>query len=579
MKDLKLDLQRWVDGGLITAEQAASILAVEEGEKPPEEKVPPSVSRATAALAFLGGSVAIVGVFVAASRYWSNLGAAARLGLVGAVTALLLVGGWLAHRAGRPGLRPLAGFLWLLSAAGVAFFVGLTARDALDLNMRTAFLLAGLATAACGFALWRVRPAAMQEIPVFFGLALAVEAAIHHLPGPPSEYAGLPLWGLGAIWLVLAWGGFQPGRRSAFALGCVGLLIGAEFLAASRGGPGLGVGIATAIGLMAASMALGSMLLLGFGAAGVLLFLPQIVFKYFGDTLGAPLALVTIGAALLGGALLTARLKGAVQTPRLTIEVDRRRRFAALLAAGVALAVMAVIWAFGVAPLPDYRELAEKPNPGIPGEVAFVRWDGPCLYTVPAAGGREREILCGGSPGTALPGFDGPIAWTDDGRILVMAFGSLGPHAIVVDPARGRPAERIRLEEMPPSGFYGDRWGNRMARPDGTRIRLGFGFRDEATVAIQPREAATREILRVDGPYRYGFAEGEWSPDGAWLLLKDTKGRLIIVTAREGAAPRLLAERVSGPFAWRMPGVPTYSVNLDSLRSASEERAAPHRTP
>ena len=37
---------------------------------------------------------------------------------------------------------------------------------------------------------------------------------------------------------------------------------------------------------------------LGFGAAGVLLFLPQIVFEYLGDTLGAPLALLVSGIAL-----------------------------------------------------------------------------------------------------------------------------------------------------------------------------------------------------------------------------------------------------------------------------------------
>ena len=571
MKDLETSLARWVDSGLITEEQARAILATERsGDVAPDGAMEPEPSLVATALGYLGASVALVGGIVAASRHWSEMGTGARLTLAGGATLLLLAAGWVARRRDHPALRSLDGFLWFLAAGGAAFTAGLAGHKLLDLETRTVFLVAGLATAAFGFPLWRIRPGPLQEIAVVAGLAVLVEALLHHLPGPPNELHGLPLWGLGAIWCLLAWGGVLSERRSSLALGGVALLMGPQILSFGWRGAGLALGIGTAVALLAASVRLKSMLLLGFGAAGVLLFLPQIVFEYLGDSLGAPLALLICGVALLGAAFLAARLRGTMrETPGPGgngVPGDRTRSRAAVAASGVAIAVGAFVWAFGVAPLPDYPSLAARPDPSIPGRIAFLRWGAqpPCLYVVPAAGGEPQRVRCADGQGDDADWFGGPVGWTREGFVVVQAFGPSGPRAIVLDPETGRTLERIRVEEplfartLPPDGSV---------RADGARllVRRSDGT---ATVGIAPPDGRPIEVTRVSGPPGFAFGEALWSPDGDWILVRDSNQNLLVLPARVDARPRLLAARVSGPLAWHIPGVAAGTVDLDSLRAA-----------
>jgi hypothetical protein len=572
VKELEARLARWVVAGLVTEEQARAILATERSaEDAPEDAPEPEPSLVATALGYLGASVALVGGIVAASRRWSEMGTGSRLALAGGATLLLLAGGWVARRRDHPALRSLDGFLWFLAAGGAAFTAGLAGHELLDLETRTVFLLAGLATVASGFSLWRIRPGPLQEIAVVVGLALFVESLLLHLPGPPNELHGLPLWGLGTIWALLAWGGILPERRSSFALAGVALLLGAQILSFGWRGVGLALGIGTGVALLAASVGLRSMLPLGFGAAGVLLFLPQIVFEYLGDSLGAPLALLVCGVGLLGAAFLAARLRGTVREgPRPEGDGDRGSRTrgrATALAAGTALAVGAFVWAFGVAPLPDYPSLADRPDPSIPGRIAFLRWGAqpPCLYVVPARGGEPRRLRCAQSRGDDTDWLGGPVGWTREGLVVVQAFGPSGPRAIVLDAETGRTLERIGVEEplfarsLPPDGSV---------RADGVRLLVRSSGRT-ATVGIAPPDGRPIEVARVSGPPGFAFGEALWSPNGEWILVRDSNQNLLILPAREGTRPRLLAERVSGPLGWHIPGVVAGTVDLDSLRAAA----------
>src|SRR5687768_1081263 len=449
MRDLERRLSAWVERGLITSDQAQAIRAAEE-TGPPGDRGP---SLAATALGYLGASVALVGGIVAVSREWTELGTAARLAISAGATLVVFAAGLLARRSGHPALRPLDGFLWFLSAAGAAFTAGLVGHDVLDLEARSFFLMGGLAAAAWALPLWRIRPGTLLEMAFVAGLATTLESVLEHLPGPPDEFHGLPTWGLGAVLALLGWGRLLFGTRGTFALAGVLLLLGAQVLSFGWRPAGLAVGIATAIVLLAASVPLRSMAHLGFGAAGVLLFLPQIVFEYLGDTLGAPLALLVSGIALLAGAFLAARLTGRVRgeegRPEEPAQGSREKR-AGLAAIGVALAVAAAIWAFGIAPLPDYPSLADRPDPSIPGRIAFVRFgERPCVHVVAAGGGDVRRLLCSEEETWErgeVAWFGGPIRWTRDGRIVVQAFGPAGPEAIVVDPETGRVLERIRVE-------------------------------------------------------------------------------------------------------------------------------------
>ena len=568
MGELERRLERWVGAGLITAEQAAAILAAEralgadgieaggDGGRAP--------SMAATALGYLGASVALVGGIVAAWREWSRMPTGTRLALASAATLVLLVAGFLARRRRHPALRSLDTFLWFLSAGGAAFTAGLFAHDMLDLETRAISLWAGGAAAAWGLLLWRLHRGPLQEIAVFSALAVFLEAVLAHLPGPPDLH-GLPLWGLGAVWAVLGGGRVLPGPATSIALGGTGLLLGAQILSFGWRGGGLALGIVTAVAMLAASVTLRSRALLGFGAAGVLLFLPQIVFEYLGDTLGAPLALLVTGIVLLAGAFLTARLKGALRlggaAPGRTSATRRR---ALLLAAIVAALVVGAIYAVGIAPLPDYVALEERPDPSIPGQVAFVRWrTGPCVFVVAASGGEPRRIRCSsddkqGSSEASWLG--GPVFWTEEGWLAVQAYSPVGNRVVVVDPSSGRVIERITFDEpLVDHPQPDDR------RADGTRLLVNRSGR-AATLGIAPRDASPREVARVDGPPGYTFWQAEWSPDGKWILVRDSNEDLLVVRAEENAPPRLLAQRVSGEFAWHIPGAPA-NLDLDSLRA------------
>jgi hypothetical protein len=312
----------------------------------------------------------------------------------------------------------------------------------------------------------------------------------------------------------------------------------------------------------------------------VLLFLPQIVFEYLGDTLGAPLALLVSGIAILAGAFLTARLGGTLrehkepghggaagaadERTRAGIAAERRR--AGIAAAAVALAVSFAIWVFGVAPLPEYPSLAADPDPSIPGRIAFVRWhERPCVYVVPARGGSVRRLRCTDEDeGNGEDWFGGPIAWTRDGRIVVQAFSPTGNRVLVLDPETGRVLERIAVEQ--PLAERSPLEAG--ARDDGARLLVNRSG-GAATMGIAPADASPREIARVSGPPAYTFRDARWSPDGEWILVRDSNQDLLVVRAREGAPLRLLADRVTGPFAWHVPGRSDDVVDIDSLRAAA----------
>jgi len=575
MPDLERRLARWVQAGLVAPEQAEAILAA---EREAAAEGAPESSLAATALGYLGACVVLVGGIVAASREWSELATGSRLALAGGATLLLLVAGFLARRRDNPAIRSLDSFLWFLSAAGAAFTAGVFAHDALGLETRVVLLLAGAAAAAWGFPLWWIRRGPLQEIAAFAGLAIFLEATLHHLPGPPDELHGLPLWGLGAVWALLGWGRIVPRGRGSFALAGAALLLGAQILSFGWRSAGLALGIGTAIALLAASVPLGSTLLLGFGAAAVLLFLPQVVFEYLGDTLGAPLALLVCGTALLVGAFLTARLRGTVKGRGEPVEGSaapaRGRRRAVGLALGVVLAIIAVVWFFWLVPLPEYPSLAARPDPSIPGRVAFVRsGDPPCVYVVPASGGDTRRLRCSNGEGGDGDWIGGPIGWTREGRIAVQAFGPRGSAVIVLDPHTGRELERIPMDEPLFGRPIGEDGGHR-ADGAGLLVNRSGGA---ATVGIVPVDASPREIARVQGPPGYGFWGATWSPDGEWILLADTNQDLLVTRAREGAPLRLLVGDVSGGYAWYVPGLPA-DVDLDSLRAAADARGPESRS-
>lgn len=243
-------------------------------------------------------------------------------------------------------------------------------------------------------------------------------------------------------------------------------------------------------------------------------------------------------------------------------------------AVGITVAVVVVTAAVvtvalvGYVPLPAMSSLADHPDPRIPGTVAYVHGDGDraCLAIVPAGGGDPFDLRCGLSTPEAL-------AWTSDGDLAVWGWGGEGryevPGLTVVDAVTGEPREHVDGEA--PLSWAADR----RIRADGAQLLVDPSSDGTAELWLRQPEGDEVRLLRLEGPRDYGIASAQWSPDGAWVLATDTRGRLFLVAADGDPGPRLLAELGGRDAPWTLPAwwmddVPAQRVGVDT---ASGEEA------
>jgi hypothetical protein len=167
----------------------------------------------------------------------------------------------------------------------------------------------------------------------------------------------------------------------------------------------------------------------------------------------------------------------------------RKATVAIALAGAVTLAVAGAVWRYGVVPVPHFPALADRPDPSIPGTVAF-RGDDDCLRVVPAGGGAVRRV--------------GPC--DDD------AFGP-------------GPSDEPRL-------------------PDGSEVEIPYDDDEDerrARIVARAPDGEERTLVSVRAPADYSFETVVVSPDGRFLLTLDSDGRLLVGPADRSAGLRLLA--------------------------------------
>jgi len=306
---LKEQLSRWLNAGFITDEQAARITAFEAARAENQERRVPLIVEA---LGYLGGALAVIAVLILAQEFWADLELWGRLALLGIVTLGLLIAGWVLRDSPLEAVRRLAGFLWTFAAVGVAFTFGILSADGFDTEPETAALVGSLSAGVLGYFLWRIRRESLQQLAFFAAVVSAAMSAVGVFDWP-EEMFGLSMWAAGTAWLFLTWGTVIRPETTGYALGAVASLIGAQMLSFDGEGWPLLLGVVIAGALIVASVTLRQIALLALGAAGVFIFVPQVVFHFFGDSLGAPVALLLSGAALIGGAVALARLMGEIK--------------------------------------------------------------------------------------------------------------------------------------------------------------------------------------------------------------------------------------------------------------------------
>jgi hypothetical protein len=313
LKKLDERLERWARDGLITIEQARAIQkAEEERERTAARGSTPAL---TEVVAYAGAICLLSGASVIASRIWPRFGVVQQLLLLGGGTILLWAGGWWIRADPRPALQRLATGLWFLSVGGVGWFAAALSDHLLE-QVESNSLIVGVSTSLYGGALFLTRRTSLQQIGVAGGVAYLC-AGVSDL-GSGEDTLGILLWIAGAMWIALTRANLLTPRRTGFVLGALGVLGGSEALAIeffeATDWWGLALGVLSSAALLYLSVVFREMVLLGFGTAGLFVFLIQIISEYLADGLGGPLSFFVAGTLLLVIALVTARLRNRVAT-------------------------------------------------------------------------------------------------------------------------------------------------------------------------------------------------------------------------------------------------------------------------
>lgn len=301
-------LETWVAERSITPEQADRILGrgdvLVHAPSAVRERTHERSSLVIEALGYLGGVIILVASILIASLYWGQVSTTARLVIVGgAAVAMLAAGLPEPQRLGEVGIR-LRSVLWLLSTIAFAGFLGLLGADALKMAGADVFLLisAGVAVQATG--LWLFGRTLVQQFTMMVGGILTAAALTNEL-GVSDALPGFAVWGAALVWLLLGWGGLLEPRRFVMAFGAAGMFLGA--LTTIPAYAGIVLALVTAVAVVAAAVLFRDLLLLAIGALGTLLVLPSSVIELFPGDLAAPIAMLIVGALLVGAGLFVAR--------------------------------------------------------------------------------------------------------------------------------------------------------------------------------------------------------------------------------------------------------------------------------
>lgn len=309
------DLDRWVAAGLLAPGQAEAILEHEAARPVVQSAAPeptePAVHHPSSrfpvvaeALGYLGGVLALTGLVLVLMHYWPDLAWVGRLALSGGGAAALVAGGIAVRDQADPALVRLRAFLWLLSSAATAVFVGVLVTEGRDLADQTVVFWCAAAVAVQSGLLWWWRDRPVQQIVALGGLAVAVGTGVSLVAGDVA--AGVALWALGLGLLVLGLSRRTPAVPLTELVAAVALLAGGPVMISASMSAGLLVTLATVVGLLGVVSTTRvelhpvDRLVLGAPAVVVGLQLVPSTLVYFANDAGVVTGLLT----WMGGALL-----------------------------------------------------------------------------------------------------------------------------------------------------------------------------------------------------------------------------------------------------------------------------------
>lgn len=195
-------------------------------------------------------------------------------------------------------------------------------------------------------------------------------------------------------------------------------------------------------------------------------------------------------------------------------------------AGGVVVFAVAIVFAFGLTPAPEFPSLYDGGAPTVEGTVAYIDYDrDQCVIVMDVATGDTMEALC--DDWLWLEG------WDDNGNLRVRADN--GPEqALVVDPATGQVRDTGEFPGIPPDFVP----SLRATSHDG-----------HATLAYD-KDGAAVTLIDVEGPRQYSFWDYGLTADETFAWARDSEDRLLVVAVDGSGGPWIVAEDVN-EIAWK----------------------------
>jgi hypothetical protein len=292
---LEAVLQRAVESGILSADQAQAVLVAERihGEQFGGGRRLP----VTEALGYLAGLLALSGAVTLAIQYWREVPIAGRIGLLAAVAATTWLVGARIVDGSAPALIRLRGALWFASSAAVAALAGQIAWDVAHAGEATVWLAAGAAAAVHAGLLWQLRDRPAQHLACL-AAALAAAGGAAGLTDLDSA-VGLAIAAVGTAWVVAGWSATLRPPTMALVGGGIAVLTGAGVTGVGWSDAAPLLGLAAVTALVAVGVGTDRTPLTIVGLTGAFVYLPWTIGHFFADSVGVPLAMLLCGVALL----------------------------------------------------------------------------------------------------------------------------------------------------------------------------------------------------------------------------------------------------------------------------------------
>jgi Predicted membrane protein (DUF2157) len=318
---LQEHLADWVTNDLLTRGEADRISDYEASHL-----APGGIPAVAEIVGYLGAALVLAAGGSVYAQQWDEMGHAVRVAIPAATALLGLIAGVPLVRGVEPTFRRLGALLWLLSVGLVAVSVTVGMVDTSGDVPKSSLFVIGIVSLAYASVLY----AFLRNTTTQLALLATVVAAVCGVvvwADPAQPNAALwfvaPLIAIGLAWVAGGAIGVLRPRGTAFVLGSILVLYVPQFmLPTDFAWSTYVVGLTVSVALLAASAWLRSTAVLALSSVALFLYLVSTIMRYLSDTLGAPLALLLSGIALLAVALGTSRLRRFTQTPEVDVDVD-----------------------------------------------------------------------------------------------------------------------------------------------------------------------------------------------------------------------------------------------------------------